>query len=131
METFQKVQENGVCATKSGALGNARSHVVEKIIHVKSPKYLTQDKVTNRVNMEATILNILDAALIIEAETLFIPALSVKIHDFPCEEVAEIMLYWIIEWCHLPNTGKIRQIKIVNSDPHISEVFKTTLYHIE
>jgi len=81
--------------------------------------------------MEASILNILDSALVIEAETLFIPALSVKMHDFPCEEVAEIMLYWIIEWCHLPDTGKIRKIKIVNSDPAICETFKTTLHHIE
>jgi len=75
---------------------------------VKSPKYNKQDKLSNRVNMEASILNILDAAFILEAETLFIPALSVKMHDFPCEEVAETMIYWIIEWCHLPDTGKIR-----------------------
>ena len=72
-------------------------------------------------------MNILDTALEIEAESIALPAIGVKSKDFPLIECAEAMLYWIIEWSHLPDTGKLRTIKIVNSDPVISDQFKTTL----
>ena len=75
----------------------------------------------NRLNLETSILNVLDSAHQMDVETLTIPAIGVKSRDYPANESAEVMLYWIMEWCHLHDTGKLKIINIVNSDAQICE----------
>lgn len=123
---FNEVASCGVCVSSGAKL---ISNKVNNIILLNVPEYQS-DRVTNRLNIETATLNILDAALAMDVETLSIPAIAVKSRDYPVTESAEGMLYWIIEWCHLHNTGKLKTIKIVNSDPSITDQFKTTLHQI-
>lgn len=54
------------------------------------------------MSLETAILNILDTAHDLDLQSISMPALLVKSKDFPISESAEVMIFWIIEWCHLP-----------------------------
>lgn len=123
---FNEVSPGGVCVTSPADLGSKN---VNNVILLNTPEY-QNDRTLDRLSLETSILNVLDAALEMETDSLAMPALAAKSRDFPVNDSAEIMLYWIIEWCHLHNTGNLKTIKIVNSDPQITDQFKTTLSQI-
>lgn len=70
-------------------------------MHMNTPRSL-KIKVIDRNYMEMCILNVLDAALCTDVESIAIPALGLDpYHDFTLNDTIEIMIYQIIEWCHL------------------------------
>ena len=67
---------------------------------------------------EKCMLNIMDAAFCIGARSIALPVLGQDpYHDFAVKTVAEIMIYQIIECCHLDDTGNLNKIVIANDDP--------------
>ena len=124
---FGKVSACGVAATLCSPDISQYNNSLKHVFHVKAAEIEQRDRVVDCRILETSILNILDTAMAMNSETLAVPALGVKSKGFQTAECAEAMLYWIIEWCHLPETGSLKTIKIVNADPAISEQFQTTL----
>ena len=74
---------------------------MESIFHLNTPRSL-KIKVIDKNYMEMCILNIMDAALCTKTDTLAMPVLGLDpYHDYTLNDVAEIMIYQIIEFCHL------------------------------
>lgn len=97
---------------------------------MNTPRSL-KNKIIDRNHLETCVLNILDAAAQVGVESIVIPAIGLNTHhDFNAKEVAEVMIYWIIEWCHLKDTGNLREILIANWEPEITEQFEMTIQRI-
>ena len=111
--------------TTAGSNRNAKY-----IVHLVGPNYNQGEKRIIHELLKKAIVTLLNAAKEMEVESIALPAISCGLFAFPPDDAAEIIIENIIRWCNLPDTGKIKNITIMNFSDDLHMKFSAKFHQM-
>ena len=118
MKKHGKIPTGGAATTSGGQMA------CKYVIHTVGPIYSQYSPETNHELLRAAILSTLNEARSIQVESVSIPAISSGIFGFPKDKCAQIILKACVDWCCLPDPGKLQLIRLCNFDTPTVNVFQ-------